>query len=96
MRNLLLTVFLLTYYDSDRACTGKMDGITAAGTHAKHGTVACPRTMRFGQLLVIDGEWYTCLDRGSAVTGKHLDVWVPTHAEAVYSGRRYADVEVVK
>jgi len=92
---------LLTHYCSCLLCTGKdpghpLSGVTAAGTRVKRGTVACPKDMRLGQLLIIDGSWYTCLDRGGAIKGNKIDVFVPSHAEAIRRGIRLVEVEVVR
>jgi len=89
--------WLLTWYCACLLCCGKTDGITAAGTRAKaNWTIACPRSLPLGTLLEIDGEWRMCLDRGGAIRGKRLDVFVNSHKEALKLGTRRAVVEVVR
>ena len=97
----MILQFLLTFYCACLLCTGKdpghpLSGVTAAGTRVKRGTIACPPPMPMGQLVIIDGSWYTCLDRGGAIKGNKIDVFVPSHAEALRRGVRHAWVEIVR
>ncbi len=65
--------------------TGYVDrGYTASGIYTHPGTCAVdPRVIPLGTYITIDGLW-TCHaeDTGGAVIGYHVDVWVPTTAEA--------------
>jgi len=65
--------------------TGYTDqGLTATGMQAGPGICAVdPSYIAMGTRIVIDGVG-ACLaeDTGSAVIGPHVDVWVPTDAEA--------------
>ena len=93
----------LTAYCSCKKCCGKTDGITASGKPATRGFVAC-NWLPFGTIVDISGYGkYKVMDRGAksqfgSKTNhiKHLDIWMPTHREALNFGVRYAQVEVAK
>jgi len=87
---------------SCKLCCGKTDGITASGKPAKSGYVAC-NWLPFGTRLVIDGNEYVVMDRGAkSLFGskrnhiKHLDIWFPTHKDAVLYGVQYKPVTILK
>jgi 3D (Asp-Asp-Asp) domain-containing protein len=68
---------------------GKSDGITASGIKVHRGTLACPSSFPFGTKIEIDGMGtFVCEDRGGAIKGNHVDIYVPTKKEAFSFGRR--------
>lgn len=73
-----VALWLVTAYCPSYECGALGHGITASGTRAVEGvTVACPRTLPFGTRLAIEGVGVrVCEDRGSAIRGKHLDLFV--------------------
>ncbi len=77
---------------------GKSDGITASGVKVKEKrTIACPPQFPFGTKLKIDGYGtYTCEDRGGAIKGNHIDIYMTTKAQAFAFGRRNLLAEVVQ
>ena len=83
-------------------CCGKTDAITASGKKAQYGMVAC-NWLPFGTRVKIKGLGvFTVADRGAkSLFGsknnhiKHLDVYMPTHSQALKFGVRYAAVEVI-
>ena len=46
--------------------------------------------------MVINGRTYVVEDRGGAIQGNRIDVYMNSHAEAIAWGVRYLDVEVIK
>lgn len=72
----------------------KRVGVTASGALARHGTIAAdPRVYPFGTKLNVPGYGKGVVqDVGGAIKGRHIDVWFPTHAEALRWGRRYLRV----
>lgn len=68
----------------------KQVGVTATGTKAHRGTVAAnQKVLPFGTRLKIPGYGEgTVEDTGGALQGLHIDVWFPTHEEAVKWGVR--------
>ncbi len=86
----------VTAYCSCALCCGKSNGITASGTQAHWGTVAA--SLPFGTKLRIEGfdTVFTVEDRGGAIGSGRVDIWFPTHAEALAFGRRELVVEVLK
>ncbi len=75
---------------------GAGDGLTATGLPAQPGIVAVdPSVIPLGSTVIIDGQKYLAADTGEAVQGKHVDIVVPTHAEALELGVGSAQVWVV-
>ena len=90
-------IYKITAYCSCAKCCGKTTGITASGTRATAGrTIAAPARFTFGTKLNINGKVYTVEDRGGAITGNKIDLYVSSHAEALAWGVRYLPVSVVK
>jgi 3D (Asp-Asp-Asp) domain-containing protein len=97
-RDNIRRVFLasVTAYCSCEKCCGKSDGITASGIKAHWGMVAAPRWLPFGTKLKIEGfdTVFTVEDRGGAIKGNRLDIWFPSHEEALKFGVKRLRVEV--
>lgn len=96
-----LAVWVITFYCSDFICTGKNPshrayGITASGHRAYQGlTVACDRAL-LGKTVWIEGLGdRRCDDTGRLVTGRHIDVYVVHHEDAVRQGRQKRRVGVI-
>ena len=90
------TVYKITAYCPCAKCCGKTNGRTASGTKATAGrTVAASSKFSFGTKLNIGGHVYTVEDRGGAINGNKIDIFVNSHAEALAWGVRYLNVNVV-
>ena len=90
------TVYKITAYCPCSKCCGKTTGRTASGTRATAGrTVAASSQFAFGTKLNIGGHVYTVEDRGGAINGNKIDIFVNSHAEALQWGVRYLNVSVV-
>ena len=90
------TTYKITAYCPCSKCCGKTTGRTASGTKATAGrTVAASSKFAFGTKLNIGGHIYTVEDRGGAVNGNKIDIFVNTHSEALQWGVRYMTVSVV-
>ncbi len=88
--------YKITAYCPCAKCCGKATGRTAAGTRATAGrTVAASSQFAFGTQLNIGGHVYTVEDRGGAIKGNKIDIFVNSHAEALAWGVRYLPVNVV-
>lgn len=87
--------FWITHYCPCEQCCGVGGGHhTASGTVPTVGrTCAADRSIPFGTQLSVNGHVYTVEDRGGAVNGNHLDIFVSNHAEA--QSTYYADVYLV-
>ena len=89
--------YKVTAYCACVKCCGKTNGITASGTRATaNRTIAAPSTFAFGTQVVINGQTYTVEDRGGAIQGNRIDVYMNSHSEALAWGVRYLNVEVLK
>lgn len=90
-------IYKITAYCSCAKCCGKTTGRTASGTQATAGrTVAAPANFAFGTKLNIGGQIYTVEDRGGAIKGNKIDIYVNSHAAALQWGVRYLPVSVVQ
>jgi len=76
---------------------GKSDGITASGLMVQENeTIACPPQFPFGTKLKIKGMGiYVCQDRGGAIKGNHIDIYMKTKSQAFAFGRRNLEAEVI-
>lgn len=89
--------YKITAYCSCSKCCGKSTGRTASGTKATAGrTVAAPSNFAFGTKLNIGGHIYTVEDRGGAINGNKIDIYVSSHQAALQWGVRYLTVSVVE
>ena len=93
-------MIVTAYCPCTECCGPNARGITASGkpVSANGGRfVAADRDLPFGTLLVIpgynNGRPTEVLDRGGAIKGNRLDVYFPTHAEALQWGVRRLTVE---
>jgi len=92
----------VTAYCPCKICCGpKAHGVTASGkpVAANGGRfVAADRPIPFGTLITVpgyaNGQPVPVLDRGGAIKGNRLDVYFPTHRQALAWGVKYLDVEV--
>lgn len=90
-------IFKITAYCPCSKCCGKETGITASGTRATAGrTIAASGQYSFGTKLLINGNVYTVEDRGGAIQGNKIDIYMNTHAEALAWGVKYLPVQVVE
>ena len=90
-------VYKITAYCSCAKCCGKATGRTAMGTKATAGrTVAASGKFASGTKLNINGHVYTVEDRGGAINGNKIDIYVNSHAEALAWGVRYLPVSVAQ
>jgi 3D (Asp-Asp-Asp) domain-containing protein len=70
--------------------------ITASGMRTGHGVAACPERLKFGTVIEIAGQKYTCLDRMNARyrDGDYFDIWMPEKHLAYEWGRRNLEIKV--
>ena len=88
-------IFKVTAYCSCAKCCGKTTGYTASGTKATAGrTVAASAQFAYGTKLVINGKEYVVEDRGGAIKGNKIDIYMNSHAEALAWGVKYLPVQV--
>ena len=89
--------FKITYYCACKQCCGKDDGITASGVKVQEGiTVAADTSiLPFGTKIYIKGiGWRTVQDRGGAIKGNRLDIYIPSHNDPMPYNVQNLDVWV--
>ena len=90
--------FKITYYCSCKQCTGSGTGITASGVKATDGVTVAADTsiLPFGTKLYIQGIGERMVqDRGGAIKGNKIDVYVSNHNQIPSVGTHYSDVWLV-
>jgi 3D (Asp-Asp-Asp) domain-containing protein len=76
-------------------------GITAKGTRTHRGVVAAdPRVLPLGSVISVAGAGrysgvYVVTDTGAAVTGHHIDIFMPRTHEAPEFGKKLVIVRVI-
>jgi len=91
-----LGTFIVTAYCACPVCCGEWaDKRTACGYNTSMGGkfVAAPVELRFTSVLFI--PYYgtaTVLDRGGSIRHKRIDVYFPTHQEALEWGRKELEI----
>lgn len=76
--------FRITYYCNCPKCCGKWSTMTASGATTVEGvTVAADPSIPFGTKLLINDHIYTVQDRGGAIKGKHIDIYIKGHDRAL-------------
>jgi 3D (Asp-Asp-Asp) domain-containing protein len=86
--------YTVTAYTAD--CLG-CTGIAANGSPPTPGvTVACPPYLELGTWLEIeDIGRRRCDDRGGAIRGRRLDLFIPSLRQAIEFGRQSLKVEIL-
>ena len=76
--------------------TPKKVGVTASGAVAAKGTIAAdPAVYPFGTRIWIPGYGVGIVqDVGGSIKGAHIDIWFPSHVEALAWGARKLKVKV--
>jgi 3D (Asp-Asp-Asp) domain-containing protein len=87
---------VVTAYCHCRKCCGKTNGITASGARVRLGSVAASSSIPFGTKLHIPGYGEAIvLDRGGDIKGTRIDVYFPTHKEALRWGRKRLTITIL-
>jgi 3D (Asp-Asp-Asp) domain-containing protein len=91
------------YCPCTKCCGPNAQGITASGLHVSYngGKFVAADTDLFPMhtRLIIpgyDSQAVPVIDRGGAIKGNKLDLYFPTHDEALQWGRQWIDVTVVE
>lgn len=91
------TFKVTAYCPCSKCCGSSANGITASGTRATAGrTVAASSQFPLGTKLKINGNIYVVEDRGGAIQGNKIDIYMNNHSQALAWGVKYLQVEVVE
>ena len=92
-----------TAYCTCKICTGKAPdhpayGITASGRKVRPGAVAVdPSVIPLGTKMWIEGYGEAeALDTGGAIKGKTIDVYFPSHQQALEWGRKRVAIKILQ
>jgi 3D (Asp-Asp-Asp) domain-containing protein len=102
IRATVMRMEVTAYCPCVKCCGSNAQGITASGKLVDYNggkfVAADTRVLPFGKKLVIpgyaDGAPVEVIDRGGAIKGNKLDLYFPTHEEALIWGRQHLDVTV--
>lgn len=83
-------------YCSCASCCGKTNGITASGAPASTWyTIAASSSFKLETVVYIpyfqnqpNGGWFVVQDRGGAITGNKIDIFMGSHSQALSFGRK--------
>lgn len=101
-RTHVMRMEVTAYCPCTKCCGPRAQGITASGKLVDHNggrfVAADTRILPFGSKLSIpgyaDNAAVEVIDRGGAIKGHKLDLYFPTHEEALTWGRQTVDVTV--
>ncbi len=97
----IVKMLVTAYCPCTKCCGENASGITASGKLVSYNGgrfVAADPSLSFGTKLIIPGYSSApveVLDRGGAIRGNHIDVFFPTHQQALEWGRRLVEVTVI-
>ena len=76
----------------------KKVGITSDGTRAKKGVIAADISIfPYGTRMYVPGYgWGVVHDRGSAIKGHHIDVFIKSHKDALKWGKKKLWITVIR
>ena len=85
-----MSTFEVTAYCGGSCCNGKWAGQTASGRSPWEGrTCAAGSQYPFGTRIQLEGlGTFTVEDRGSAISGNRIDIYMDSHSRASNFGRR--------
>lgn len=103
-RQHIIWMEVTAYCPCTKCCGEQAAGITASGKSVRHNdgrfVAADTHLLPFGTELSIPGyhggQAVPVLDRGGAIKGNRLDVYFPTHQEALKWGRQRLPVTVIE
>lgn len=91
-----LGIYTISHYCDCPICTGTSKGSrTASGTKPKEGrTIACDgKMLKMGDIVYIETIGLrVCEDRGGAIKGNRIDLYVKEHSKALSMGIKKARV----
>ena len=90
--------FVVTAYCGGSCCNGKWAGQTASGVKPVEGvTCAAGNQYPFGTKIELDGlGTYIVQDRGGAINGNRIDIFMNNHDAANKFGKRTVTGRVIK
>jgi 3D (Asp-Asp-Asp) domain-containing protein len=73
-------------------------GLMRNGEYTRPGAAACGSQLFARRaVLYVEGIGFVqCLDTGGGITEGHIDLWMPTEAEAIEWGRKQMDVVILR
>lgn len=91
-----LGMFEVTAYCHCAICCGREGQLTASGTWPEAGrTIGVdPELLPYDTEVIINGHTYIAEDTGGAMQGRHIDIFMDSHAAALQFGRQEIEVFV--
>lgn len=93
----VVTAYTAGYESCGKAKSDPAYGITASGKRVAPGMCAAPASIPFGTRLRVQGQGVLVVeDRGGAIKGNRLDIYMPSLKAARQFGRRWLTVRIFK
>lgn len=98
----VMRMVVTAYCPCSKCCGQNANGITASGKLVNYNAgrfVAADASLPFGTKILIPGysaASVEVLDRGGAIRGNRIDVFFPTHQQALQWGRQTLDVTIAE
>ena len=86
----------ISYYCNCEQCCGVYSGgLTSSGTVPQKGrTIAADKRFDFGTEIVIGDKTCIVEDRGGAINGNKIDIYLDSHSECLQRGRHTETVYI--
>jgi 3D (Asp-Asp-Asp) domain-containing protein len=103
-KNRMLLMDVTAYCACKKCCGLGAMGITASGRKITYNggrfVAADIKILPFGTKVIVpgyaDGKPIEVIDRGGAIRGNHIDLFMPTHQQAVAWGKKRLQVTVIE
>ncbi|OIK16299.1 hypothetical protein BIV60_04595 [Bacillus sp. MUM 116] len=94
----VITVSASAYTVSCAGCSGKTyTGLNLKKNPNQKVISVDPRVIPLGSKVYVEGYGYAiAADKGSAIRGKKIDVFMPSHKQAIQWGRKTVKVKILK
>ena len=85
---------VISAYNPEVNQTDSSPFITANGNPVKDGVIACPRSLKFGTPVEINGKMYICQDRMNKRYTNNIDIFMWSTKEALAFGRQTLTIKI--
>ncbi len=99
----ILTVEVTAYCACKKCCGSRAQGLTASGRPITYNggyfIAADTKLLRYGTQVIVPGynddKPVEVIDRGGAIKGYHIDLFMSNHRQAVEWGKKWLQITVV-
>jgi 3D (Asp-Asp-Asp) domain-containing protein len=100
----VMEVYVTAYCACKKCCGSHAKGVTASGRpisyNGGHFIAADTSILPYGSRVIVPGynddNPVEVIDRGGAIKGAHIDIFMPTHEQAVEWGKKRLEITILK